>query len=257
MTHLVIKRPPHFYFRPGDYVFVNIPAIAKYEWHPFTLSSAPEQEDYMWLHIRGVGEWTNRLYAYFEKEQIRLHSGDVQSIGSNIPKTTSVVAVNSGTPTSSSTPQRDFLARNIAQVKQTSMPIKAHSLDETQPRPRSPAKITSENEHARNQNPFKFDASAVANSNNNSETAVRRASTDVRSPGQPVFDRQHSDSGPTAMRKIQAKLQRTFSRKTNQVPDGHANEAFDDEESADTVAKVSCNQTILISFAHNLLSLKY
>lgn len=44
VTHLVIKRPIQFYFRPGDYVFVNIPAIAKYEWHPFTLSSAPEQE---------------------------------------------------------------------------------------------------------------------------------------------------------------------------------------------------------------------
>lgn len=24
-------------------MFVNIPAIAKYEWHPFTISSAPEQ----------------------------------------------------------------------------------------------------------------------------------------------------------------------------------------------------------------------
>lgn len=44
VTHLVIKRPPHFDFHPGDYVFVNIPAIAKYEWHPFTISSAPEQE---------------------------------------------------------------------------------------------------------------------------------------------------------------------------------------------------------------------
>lgn len=44
VTHLVIKRPPHFDFHPGDYVFVNIPVIAKYEWHPFTISSAPEQE---------------------------------------------------------------------------------------------------------------------------------------------------------------------------------------------------------------------
>lgn len=44
VTHLVIKRPLHFDFHPGDYVFVNIPAIAKYEWHPFTISSAPEQE---------------------------------------------------------------------------------------------------------------------------------------------------------------------------------------------------------------------
>ncbi|KAL1449324.1 hypothetical protein WDU94_000520 [Cyamophila willieti] len=74
VTHLVIKRPQHFDFHPGDYVFVNIPAIAQYEWHPFTISSAPEQEGYMWLHIRGVGEWTNRLYDYFEKEQDKLHN---------------------------------------------------------------------------------------------------------------------------------------------------------------------------------------
>ncbi|KAL3286019.1 hypothetical protein HHI36_000532 [Cryptolaemus montrouzieri] len=80
VTHLVIKRPLHFNFHAGDYVFVNIPAIAKYEWHPFTLSSAPEQEDYMWLHIRGVGEWTNRLYEYFEREQEKLHNGDIQPI---------------------------------------------------------------------------------------------------------------------------------------------------------------------------------
>ena len=44
VTHLVIKRPHNFDFHPGDYVFVNVPAIAKYEWHPFTISSAPEQE---------------------------------------------------------------------------------------------------------------------------------------------------------------------------------------------------------------------
>ncbi|XP_073994728.1 NADPH oxidase isoform X2 [Rhodnius prolixus] len=74
VTHLVIKRPPHFDFHPGDYVFVNIPVIAKYEWHPFTISSAPEQAGYMWLHIRGVGEWTNRLHNYFEKEQEKLHN---------------------------------------------------------------------------------------------------------------------------------------------------------------------------------------
>ena len=77
VTHLVIKRPPHFCFRPGDYVFVNIPSIAKYEWHPFTLSSAPEQDDHIWLHIRGVGEWTNRLYRFFEKEQEKLQNGEI------------------------------------------------------------------------------------------------------------------------------------------------------------------------------------
>ncbi|XP_069077368.1 NADPH oxidase 5 [Pleurodeles waltl] len=65
VTHLVIKRPQFFQYKPGDYVYVNIPVIAKYEWHPFTISSAPEQPDFIWLHIRSLGQWTNRLYEYF------------------------------------------------------------------------------------------------------------------------------------------------------------------------------------------------
>lgn len=38
----------------------------------------------MWLHIRGVGEWTNTLYSYFEKEQMKLHRGDVLPVESFI-----------------------------------------------------------------------------------------------------------------------------------------------------------------------------
>lgn len=49
VTHLVIKRPPNFHFYPGDYIFVNIPVIARYEWHPFTISSAPEQEGKLFM----------------------------------------------------------------------------------------------------------------------------------------------------------------------------------------------------------------
>ena len=56
-------------------VFVKIPAIAKFEWHPFTISSAPEQQDFFTLHIRGVGQWTNRLYQYFEEEYRRQNEG--------------------------------------------------------------------------------------------------------------------------------------------------------------------------------------
>ncbi|XP_068452623.1 NADPH oxidase 5 [Clinocottus analis] len=69
VTHLVIKRPQFFTFRPGDYVYVNIPTIAKYEWHPFTISSAPEQSESLWLHIRSMGQWTNRLYEYFRQPE--------------------------------------------------------------------------------------------------------------------------------------------------------------------------------------------
>ena len=75
VTNLIIKRPHNFNFTPGDWVFVKIPAIAKSEWHPFTISSAPEQVESFTLHIRGVGQWTNRLYEYFEEEYRRQQEG--------------------------------------------------------------------------------------------------------------------------------------------------------------------------------------
>ncbi|XP_065367471.1 uncharacterized protein Nox [Calliphora vicina] len=121
VIHLVIKRPYNFNFRPGDYVFVNIPAIANYEWHPFTISSAPEQEDYMWLHIRTVGEWTNRLYQYFEREQQKLHNGEIIAHKQAIP-TSSLLQINNEADNTkpSATPQTDFLAQNLSKIQHSS-----------------------------------------------------------------------------------------------------------------------------------------
>ncbi|KAL5457610.1 hypothetical protein EMCRGX_G034885 [Ephydatia muelleri] len=44
----------------GQYVFINVPSVALFEWHPFTLTSSPE-EDYFSVHIRIVGDWTQEL----------------------------------------------------------------------------------------------------------------------------------------------------------------------------------------------------
>ncbi|KAK6185049.1 hypothetical protein SNE40_007371 [Patella caerulea] len=67
VTHLVISRPANFDFKPGDYLFIQIPVLAKSEWHPFTISSAPEMDGFLWLHIRSAGHWTKSLYEYMEK----------------------------------------------------------------------------------------------------------------------------------------------------------------------------------------------
>jgi predicted ferric reductase len=48
-------------FKAGSYVFLNVPVLSHYEWHPFTLTSAPER-DYLSLHIRNAGDWTGRLH---------------------------------------------------------------------------------------------------------------------------------------------------------------------------------------------------
>lgn len=42
---LVLKKPNGFKFRPGDYILIKIPFFSLFEWHPFTISSPPENND--------------------------------------------------------------------------------------------------------------------------------------------------------------------------------------------------------------------
>ncbi|KAL8595540.1 hypothetical protein ACOMHN_000748 [Nucella lapillus] len=76
VTELWISKPNSFQYKAGDYVFLNIPVIAQYEWHPFTVSSAPETKGSFSLHIRSAGHWTRKLYAYFEN--IIVNQSDVE-----------------------------------------------------------------------------------------------------------------------------------------------------------------------------------
>ncbi|KAF9546245.1 hypothetical protein EC957_009984 [Mortierella hygrophila] len=61
-----------FRTKAGQYIFLNCPDISAFEWHPFTITSAPE-EDYVSVHIRIVGDWTTafarRLGCSFDDEQ--------------------------------------------------------------------------------------------------------------------------------------------------------------------------------------------
>ncbi|OXA62571.1 NADPH oxidase 5 [Folsomia candida] len=65
VTNLVLERPPGFKFNPGDYMFINLPHLSRFEWHAFTISSAPENLDELSLHIRAVGPWTENLYNFY------------------------------------------------------------------------------------------------------------------------------------------------------------------------------------------------
>mmetsp|Transcript_13368 Transcript_13368/g.28394 ORF Transcript_13368/g.28394 Transcript_13368/m.28394 type:complete len:515 (-) Transcript_13368:309-1853(-) len=51
----------NFAYRAGTYVFLCIPELSYYEWHPFSLSSAPHEEKVS-IHIRVLGDWTQKLY---------------------------------------------------------------------------------------------------------------------------------------------------------------------------------------------------
>ncbi|CAK7205868.1 hypothetical protein SEUCBS139899_008648 [Sporothrix eucalyptigena] len=50
----------HTKTRAGQYIFFSCPAVSIWQYHPFTLTSAPE-EDYISIHVRVVGDFTREL----------------------------------------------------------------------------------------------------------------------------------------------------------------------------------------------------
>ncbi|MDY6784107.1 MAG: EF-hand domain-containing protein [Cyanobacteriota bacterium] len=76
---LEIERPPSFNYQPGDYLFLKCPDVSNFEWHPFTISSAPEQPEIVSVHIRSVGSWTGKIYQLFrEKREHWIAAGGTQ-----------------------------------------------------------------------------------------------------------------------------------------------------------------------------------
>ncbi|KAJ4951364.1 hypothetical protein NE237_028196 [Protea cynaroides] len=63
---LQMTKPPQFRYKSGQYMFVQCPAVSPFEWHPFSITSAPGN-DYLSVHIRQLGDWTNELRRVFEK----------------------------------------------------------------------------------------------------------------------------------------------------------------------------------------------
>ncbi|KAF9455105.1 NADPH oxidase isoform 1 [Macrolepiota fuliginosa MF-IS2] len=51
---------PSLKYTPGQWLFIQIPELSRFQWHPFTITSAPE-DPYVSVHIRQVGDWTESL----------------------------------------------------------------------------------------------------------------------------------------------------------------------------------------------------
>ena len=67
VVSLIIRRPQKFNFTPGDWVFVSISEIASHEWHPFTISSAPEQKVLMKIMKKFIQTITKSLSCIDDK----------------------------------------------------------------------------------------------------------------------------------------------------------------------------------------------
>ncbi|KAL0763165.1 hypothetical protein Bca101_079316 [Brassica carinata] len=63
---LKMSRPKHFKYKSGQYIFVNCPKVSPFEWHPFSITSAP-QDDYLSVHIKVNGDWTKAIKGVFSE----------------------------------------------------------------------------------------------------------------------------------------------------------------------------------------------
>ncbi|XP_051135758.1 respiratory burst oxidase homolog protein C-like [Andrographis paniculata] len=63
---LHMSKPQGFKYKSGQYIFVNCAAVSPFEWHPFSITSAP-RDDYVSVHIRTLGDWTRQLKVVFSE----------------------------------------------------------------------------------------------------------------------------------------------------------------------------------------------
>ncbi|RYO89447.1 hypothetical protein DL764_008580 [Monosporascus ibericus] len=51
---------PSFKYKPGQWLFLQMPSISRYQWHPFTITSCP-LDPYVSVHVRQIGDFTRAL----------------------------------------------------------------------------------------------------------------------------------------------------------------------------------------------------
>ncbi|KZF24242.1 hypothetical protein L228DRAFT_252625 [Xylona heveae TC161] len=53
-------RMPSMKYKAGQWLFINVPAVSRGQWHPYTITSCPF-DPYISVHVRQVGDWTCEL----------------------------------------------------------------------------------------------------------------------------------------------------------------------------------------------------
>ncbi len=61
---ITFERPASVSYKAGQWCRIATPGISASEFHPFTISSAPH-EDNLSVHVRVVGRWTRKLAAVY------------------------------------------------------------------------------------------------------------------------------------------------------------------------------------------------
>jgi predicted ferric reductase len=67
VVELSFPKKDGFDFNPTQYIYLAVPELGYFQWHPFSMSSSPKQK-VVTLHIRKTGYWTNALYALAQRQ---------------------------------------------------------------------------------------------------------------------------------------------------------------------------------------------
>ena len=69
VIELTLRRPKGWsHLKAGMYANIQVPAISRWEWHPFTMSSCPSDE-HLRFHIRCLGDWTQNFLQLVKQKQ--------------------------------------------------------------------------------------------------------------------------------------------------------------------------------------------
>jgi predicted ferric reductase len=87
-------------YSAGQYIYLNYPEIARFEWHPFTITSAPD-DPYVSVHIRSAGNWTGKLFqkmkAYTGTNELKIHvDGPYGSCAEDVYSYNNIVLIGAG-----------------------------------------------------------------------------------------------------------------------------------------------------------------
>lgn len=92
MTALIFKRPANFEYKSGQWVRISCLNLGSNEYHPFTLTSAPHEEN-LSLHIRAVGPWTTNLRAEYDANNLETGQEIPKVNWQEIPKVNSMFSL--------------------------------------------------------------------------------------------------------------------------------------------------------------------
>ncbi|KAJ7294654.1 hypothetical protein O6H91_21G005900 [Diphasiastrum complanatum] len=80
---LHMTKPTAFKYQSGMYMFLQCPSISSFEWHPFSITSAPGDK-YLSVHIRIYGDWTEEMRGTFAKAIESVQNSSFQAANAEI-----------------------------------------------------------------------------------------------------------------------------------------------------------------------------